>query len=81
MSLIFGCVQARVVSETQAGLAVAGIAHRLLDTANIIVDICLPLEKCDHIILDHGEYMAIFVLLDVVARVEDQQHIVVPERK
>lgn len=45
-----------MVSGTQAGLAVAGVAHRLLDTANTIVDICLPLEKCDHIILDHGGY-------------------------
>ncbi|KAK8400228.1 hypothetical protein O3P69_003139 [Scylla paramamosain] len=44
---------ARVVAGTQAGMAVVGTAHRLLDKANTIVDTILPVEKWDHVVLDH----------------------------
>lgn len=58
-----------MVAETQAGMAVVGAAHRLLDKANIIVDSLLPPEKWDHVVLDHGEYVGngkIYILLSKI---------------
>ncbi|KAG0707007.1 hypothetical protein GWK47_024192 [Chionoecetes opilio] len=59
---------ARVVAGTQAGMAVAGAAHRLLNTANAIVDTLLPVEKLELVVVDHDKCGGTFGVQVVVLK-------------
>ncbi|XP_045134621.1 uncharacterized protein LOC123518082 isoform X3 [Portunus trituberculatus] len=59
---------AKIVAKTQAGMAVVGAAHHLLDKANTIVDNLLPAEKWDHVVLDHDGRGGTFGVRIVVLR-------------